>query len=306
MLFSRLLKIILGLTVCASSAVAASKPVKKPTQKPSSKPPITKPTTIAPDPRFAKWATVKKPKAGATEIYGGYAKGCITGAAELPMQSPNYTIVNLNDRRIYGHPDLVKYIKDLGGYLRSKKVPAILIEDLSGPRGGPVIKGHASHQNGLDVDISYTLPTKPLTLAERAQRPEISFVKDGSELTPAWTNRQTLLVVSAVRADEVDRVFVAPAIKKLMCEKFPTAPWLYKLRAWWGHQDHLHVRLKCPADQKHCVPQYLDPEDTQCGPSLDRWMKMVKPPAVKPVVQPTPPAKKFPTLPPQCENVVKD
>ena len=28
-----------------------------------------------------------------------------------------------------------------------------------------------------------------------------------------------------------------------------------RLRPWWAHHDHFHVRLKCPADSPQCVPQ---------------------------------------------------
>ena len=31
--------------------------------------------------------------------------------------------------------------------------------------------------------------------------------------------------------------------------------WLRTVRPWWGHHDHLHVRLKCPADSTGCESQ---------------------------------------------------
>jgi penicillin-insensitive murein DD-endopeptidase len=31
--------------------------------------------------------------------------------------------------------------------------------------------------------------------------------------------------------------------------------WLRIVRPWWGHNDHLHVRLKCPADSTTCEAQ---------------------------------------------------
>ena len=45
----------------------------------------------------------------------------------------------------------------------------------------------------------------------------------------------------------VDRIFVNPVIKRELCTHEPPGSlWLRKLRPWWGHHDHFHVRLRCP------------------------------------------------------------
>jgi len=70
----------------------------------------------------------------------------------------------------------------------------------------------------------------------------------------------------------VNRIFVSPAIKRDMCRRYPQASWLYRLRPWWGHEDHFHVRLQCPADSPLCQEQDpLDPLDNGCGADLDWW-----------------------------------
>jgi len=49
---------------------------------------------------------------------------------------------------------------------------------------------------------------------------------------------------------QVERIFVNPAIKKALCrETTGNRTWLHKVRPWWGHDYHFHVRLRCPADQ---------------------------------------------------------
>ena len=70
----------------------------------------------------------------------------------------------------------------------------------------------------------------------------------------------------------MNRIFVSPPIRRYMCREFPRASWLYRLRPWWGHEDHFHVRLMCPADSPFCREQDpLDPSDSGCGAELDWW-----------------------------------
>ena len=52
------------------------------------------------------------------------------------------------------------------------------------------------------------------------------------------------------RIREVERIFVNAAIKKALCrEAGKDRNWLTKVRPWWGHDYHFHVRIVCPAGQ---------------------------------------------------------
>lgn len=266
--------------------------------------------TETPDARYAYWEILTAPKEGPVHIYGGYAKGCIAGAQELPIDGPGYAVINLEQKRNFGYPSLVKYLKDLALTLNVRKSPTMLIEDMSGPRGGPVSRGHQSHQNGLDVDISYSMPATVLTLGQRAKRQEISFVSPQQQLLPTWTINQTRLVFYAANSPEVNRVFVAPAVKKFFCEKFPAVTWQHKLRPIGHHEDHLHVRLECPADQADCIKQPLSSADTGCGASLENKIRSETKPALADG-QPAEPKmripgfQRFPSIPAICMEVRK-
>ena len=62
-----------------------------------------------------------------------------------------------------------------------------------------------------------------------------------------------------------------PAIKRMLCQgPTRTATWGARVRPWWGHHDHFHVRLKCPAGSPDCEAQEPPPDDG-CGPSLAWW-----------------------------------
>ena len=60
-----------------------------------------------------------------------------------------------------------------------------------------------------------------------------------------------------------------------------------KVRPWYGHDDHIHVRLKCPANSPHCRKQPPVPGGDGCGDKdLAFWFsdKVLHP-------KPTPPPK---------------
>ena len=86
-----------------------------------------------------------------------------------------------------------------------------------------------------------------------------------------WSHRQVDVLRLAVAFDNVARVFVHPLIKQTLCEQFPGAPWLQKVRPWWGHDDHFHVRLRCPAGEITCQDQDAPPAGDGCGADLAWW-----------------------------------
>ena len=102
---------------------------------------------------------------------GWYAKGCLAGGDKLPDTGPAWQSMRLSRNRQWGHPKMIKLVKRLA--IEAKKHdgwPGLLVGDISQPRGGPMITGHASHQVGLDADIWLTpMPDRVLTRIEREQ-----------------------------------------------------------------------------------------------------------------------------------------
>jgi len=109
---------------------------------------------------------------------------------------------------------------------------------------------------------------------------------------------------------------VHPPIKKELC-KWATGDrsWLAKVRPYYGHNYHFHIRLRCPANSPTCKPQPAPtPKDgTGCGEELAYWMgdapwKRIEhppPPPPKPTkpVKPPPPLT-LASLPAECRAVV--
>ena len=221
------------------------------------------------------WDDVQEPAPGAPRAIGSYTAGCVQGAVSLPQEGPGFQVMRRYRHRFFGHPLLVRYLRELGAAAGQKGLGVLLIGDLGQPRGGPTPTGHRSHQNGLDVDIWFWLPgdRAALTVAERETVGAPSMLTaDGSALDARqWSQRQAEVMRLAVGFDVVARIFVNPVIKKALCEQFPGAPWLQKLRPWWGHDDHFHVRLHCPGGEPTCQDQDPLPSSDGCGAELAWW-----------------------------------
>ncbi len=82
-----------------------------------------------------------------------------------------------------------------------------------------------------------------------------------------------MLIKLAAQDRDVERIFVSPLIKKELCriERPEDQSWMEKIRPWYGHRDHMHVRLRCPPGSPECRPQKPVPETKGCGKPLDEW-----------------------------------
>jgi penicillin-insensitive murein endopeptidase len=221
---------------------------------------------------FDQWASVTEPLPGPATPIGFYSAGCLQGAQALSLDGADYAVMRPSRRRFYGHPSLVSYLTELAARTHNDNRKLLLIGDLGLPRGGPMLMGHASHQNGLDADIWFMTRANRPTDVERERLSAPGFVSGRKRLRSTWGEAQARLLAAAADNASINRIFVSPPIKRYMCRNFSTAPWLYRLRPWWGHEDHFHVRLKCPGDRQLCREQdALDPADNGCGADLDWW-----------------------------------
>ena len=138
----------------------------------------------------------------------------------------------------------------------------MLIGDMGMPAGGRFNGGHASHQTGLDVDIFLQLPKTRWTSAQLLKPQALDLVaSDGKRVVPSlWTRDVSSMIKLAAEDNDVTRIFVNPAIKQQLCTDAGTdRDWLSKVRPWFQHRAHMHVRLRCPANSTECEDQPLPP-----------------------------------------------
>jgi penicillin-insensitive murein endopeptidase len=103
----------------------------------------------------------------------------------------------------------------------------------------------------------------------------------------------------------VQRIFVNAAIKKALCRGARgDRSWLSKVRPWWGHDYHFHIRMRCPADASECQGQKDQDGGDGCR-DLGYWFSDAvlhpKPPEVPP--KPVPPMT-MAQLPAACRAVL--
>lgn len=256
------------------------------------------------------WAKVTQPtRQPVSHSIGTYTSGCVSGAVALPLSGPGYQVMRLSRQRFYGHARLVQFIQQLGLFALDAQIGTLLVGDLGQPRGGPTLSGHRSHQTGLDVDIWFWLPKqlngRLLSEQERETLSAPSVVDVGSDRVDfrQWSVGHEQLLEAAARHADVDRIFVNPSIKQALCQRrIPgSAEWLRKIRPWWKHDDHFHVRLKCPPDNAACQGQPPLPAGDGCDADLAWWFSPEAKSPTKPA-KPVPP----PPLPALCEQVLRE
>jgi penicillin-insensitive murein DD-endopeptidase len=221
------------------------------------------------------WSQAHSPAAGPALSIGSYSGGCVQGARELPLpaQGGRYTVMRPERRRVFGHPQLIDFIVQLSARLEQKQLGPLAVGDLGQARGGPAPNGHASHQTGLDVDLWYEPGTPG---AEQHSMVDL----EGQRPSSYWSERIPALLELAASDPHVARIFVNAVVKQQLCQARAapgTSPapqeraWLGKLRPWWGHNEHFHVRLECPSDSPECQSQPPLPAGDGCE-ELEWWL----------------------------------
>jgi penicillin-insensitive murein endopeptidase len=250
------------------------------------------------------------PAAMPSRVIGSYSKGCLAGAEQMPVNGDTWQVMRLSRNRNWGYPDMIALIKRLSLKAHKDGWPGILVGDIAQPRGGPALSGHASHQIGLDADIWLTpMPAHRLSREEREEMSAVMMVReDRLDIDPkVWTPSHVLVLRDAAQEPNVQRIFVNAAIKKALChEAKGDRSWLSKIRPWWGHDYHFHIRMACPSGAGDCKGQKPQEGGEGCSASdLAFWFKDSVIHPEPPKVPPTPSAGiTLAQLPMACKQVL--
>jgi penicillin-insensitive murein endopeptidase len=223
------------------------------------------------------WAEIDQPLAGPARVIGGYTAGCLQGAESLAVDEGPFQLMRKSRQRYFAHPDMRRFVKRLAAEVNKAQYGTLLVGDISQARGGPSTSGHASHQIGLDADFWFWLDSaateRRLSPAEEENLSALSMLNEKqTAVDPGrFRDKHVKLLQFVTAQPEVARVFVHPLIKKTLCERTEQAAWLSKIRPWWGHHYHFHVRLGCPDQQPDCSPQQPPGPEPGCGADLDWW-----------------------------------
>jgi penicillin-insensitive murein endopeptidase len=207
--------------------------------------------------------------------FGFYSKGCFMGGVAIATDGPTWQAMRLSRNRRWGHPKMINLIEKLSRAATQDGWPGLLLGDISQPRGGPMLTGHASHQIGLDADIWLTpMPDHRLSPVERENMEARSMIRKGGLTVNEryWTDAHLGLLRRAASYPEVERILVHPGIKKKLCETATgDRSWLRKVRPFWGHDAHFHIRIGCQPGSSGCKEQAAPPPGDGCDKSLAWW-----------------------------------
>jgi penicillin-insensitive murein DD-endopeptidase len=292
---------VLGLSTAAAQdkGTVSAKPL----------PPLANPD----DPKNpAKELFARRPNAADLQArsIGFYTKGCLAGGVALPINGKTWQVMRVSRNRNWGHPELIAFMERLAAKVpKVSDWPGLLVGDMAQPRGGPMLTGHTSHQVGLDADIWLTpMPKTPLSREEREEMSATMVVAASrTDVDPkVWTPGHFAVIKAAAEDPKVERIFVNAAIKKALCrEAGKDRAFLHKVRPWWGHDYHFHVRMSCPADSPECKGQDPASDTEGCGKDLDWWFResVIHPEPPKEPAKPRPPLT-MADLPPACRQVL--
>ncbi|MEM6938980.1 MAG: penicillin-insensitive murein endopeptidase [Pseudomonadota bacterium] len=252
------------------------------------------------------------PSSQAPTAFGSYAKGCMPGGVQLAETGPTWQAMRLSRNRNWAHPEMVDMVQKLSRFAATQPGwQGLYVGDLSQPRGGPMLTGHRSHQIGLDADI-WMLPPQSLALS-RAERESISSISlrraNGAYVNDRWTRQHHEILKAAAKDPRTARIFVFPGAKVQMCEdETGDRSYLRKIRPWWGHHYHFHIRISCPRGARGCVNQAAPPSGDGCAEAREWQRNILNPPPPNPNAKPAKPRRELvlADLPAQCQAVLDD
>jgi penicillin-insensitive murein endopeptidase len=154
------------------------------------------------------------------------------------------------------------------------------------------------------------LPPDRLNLT-RQEREDISSISmqraSGAYVNDSWTPQHEAIIRAAASDPRVARIFVFAGAKVAMCNNATgDRSWLNKVRPWWGHHYHFHVRMNCPAGASGCADQAPPPPGDGCDDAAGWVDRILNPPPPDPnAPAPTPtPDLTMASLPAQCIGVL--
>ena len=214
-------------------------------------PPLANPN----DPKLgAKELFARKvlPAAMPTRVIGFYAKGCIAGAEQMPINGDTWQVMRLSRNRYWGHPDMIALVKRLAAKAhKDAGWPGILVGDIGAaarrpdadrPRQPP---DRARCRHLADADAGSPI-------VARGARGDVGG-HDGAR-GPARRRSEGLHAGSCCSCSATPRRsrpcsgYSSMPRSRRRCAARPraTAAGFPRSGRWWGHDYHFHIRMRCP------------------------------------------------------------
>ncbi|MES2854539.1 MAG: penicillin-insensitive murein endopeptidase [Bdellovibrionota bacterium] len=190
----------------------------------------------------------------------GETTGGLIDASLLPGAGEGFT-GSRSERSRWGSGMMISMLVNSASVFQQEYPGTVLkVGGISIQHGG-TYSPHKSHQNGLDVDISFVGQTKYESVLDAEGNVTAKF-----DLERNWDywrliTSQQILVKGKIES-AVSMILVDPRIKTHLCEQMkagviPQEPLdlevMKRLRPTVAHDDHFHVRLKCSPYYSQCI-----------------------------------------------------
>ena len=138
----------------------------------------------------------------------------------------------------------------LGRALHRRHQPAARRADAHGPRQPP----DRARRRHLDAAADTAEP-QPGASARRSRSISAPLGRPAPTSTATGRARITSILRAAAKDPRVDRIFVFRRRQGRDVQGRQTGDrgWLHKIRPWYGHHYHFHVRLNCPRGARGCA-----------------------------------------------------
>lgn len=188
--------------------------------------------------------------------------GSLENAECLPEEGEGYMQLFRDVEHIWGTFPMIDMIEKAAADV-ARKYPGrdrLQVEDISAKNGGD-IDPHGSHENGQDVDLEFFKADG----VEHNPKAKHQYYADpmviNGQLSPNFdVERNWELMKALHRHGNVQKVFVDKVLKNELCryaksrnDYAKNIEVLRSLRHEENHQDHMHVRLRCPKNAPKCV-----------------------------------------------------
>lgn len=191
----------------------------------------------------------------------------------LPQEGEGYMQLYRDMQRIWATYPMVDMIEKAAADV-ARRYPGrdrLQVEDISKENGGEV-DGHDSHENGLDVDLQYYkadgVEHDPIKKKQYYADP---MVVNGKVSSNFDIERNWELMKALHRHGNVQKIFIDEKLKNALCQYAKSkndysknVQVLRSLRHVTNHQDHMHVRLRCPKSATKCVNLPDPPAGSGC------------------------------------------
>ncbi|MEQ1876175.1 MAG: penicillin-insensitive murein endopeptidase [Bdellovibrionia bacterium] len=160
----------------------------------------------------------------------------------------------------FGSAEMARVLLAIGNWAKEFKRAPVWIGDISLKPGGKFAK-HITHQRGLDADIGYLVREHKLE-GHRSKKFHARFTEQfgvNGELSENFDLEANYgLFKRIVSETTYDALYVGCAIydaleKRDKTEKVSIMDQIYAQK---GHEDHFHMRIKCPADRLDCSDKW--------------------------------------------------